>query len=366
MRELEHMFYAHAVGVDYQNNQFKIYVQILDFTTLGKQESGGGQGDKQGSWVGKGVGKTFQAALHDLYATTQRRIYWGHVNTAVLSEAVLKFGIHEILDQFTRYSEFRYSLWIFGTQNSVEDILLSSPIMESSPVYSQLGDPTDVYDQNSSIHPMRLYSLITDIREPGKTVLLPMINLSEGHWVDNKMRYRALKVGGVGIIDAGKWYGFLSAEAFTGARWLDSRAARIPLALDSEKQPVATVVFKHPQTQITPEIRQGKVFFNLKIKVRGNINEMDSEVSDSIIRSRAEEMIREEIRNTFAKGLKQKVDALNLLESLYRQKNHEWAQLKASKSFPLTEDSLQNIEINISITSRGRTTESFPINGGKE
>ncbi|MCQ6557285.1 Ger(x)C family spore germination protein [Paenibacillus mendelii] len=367
MRELDHMFYAHAVGIDYKDGQYQLDVQILDFSTLGMQEGGGGKSEPEtGAWVGKGHGNSIQSALHNLYATSQRRIYWGHLNTVIISESVLKLGIHEVIDILTRYSEFRYTLWVFGTRASVEEVLLASPILESSPVYSQLGDPNDVYNQSSFIQPIRLNRLIVEMREPGKTPLLPLITLSKGYWLDKKQKYSALEIEGIGMIKDGKWNGWLSKEKVTGSRWLERSTARTPLVIDSEKKhPVASVVFEHPKPRINPEIRKGKVYFNIKVTVKGSIGEMGREASESFITSRSEKLIEEEIRRTFMEGLKQKTDILNLLDSLYRKNLQEWRNITRSREFPLDAESLKSIDVKVRITNSGRTVEPFPDNANQ-
>lgn len=359
MRELEHMFYAHAIGIDYDNGKFKLFVQILDLTTLGKQE-GGGTKSGQGSWVGKGEGSTLQAAIHDLYATTQRRIYWGHVNTAVVGENALKHGVHQLLDQLTRYNEFRYTIWVFGTQYAVEDILLASPILESTPVYSQLGDPKDVFNQSSFIRPTRLYDFVANLREPGTTEILPMIGLSEGHWKDNRSDYTALKVTGAGIMNAGNWTGYISKEKLVGCRWLDDGAVRIPLAIEQDGRIFASAIFSYPDTNIKPITRGGNVSFDIKIKVNGDIVEMSRDASESDLKRMAEEHIREEVRLTYREGLRLHADPLNLLASLYRKKLRAWKQWTAANPLPLNEGSLANVHVEVSITNRGRTNEPFP------
>lgn len=363
MRELEHMFYAHAVGIDYKDGQYKLYVQILDFSTLGKKESGGAKGNSAGAWVGKGMGNSIQSALHQLYATSQRRIYWGHLTSVVVSEAVMKLGIHDILDLLTRYNELRYTLWVFGTRDPIEEVMLASPILESTPVYSQLGDPYDVYNQSSFIPPKRLYRLIVEMREPGKTPRLPMITLSKGQWTDKKEKYSALKIEGVGLLKAGKWNGWLSKEEVRGTRWLEGRAERIPLIIDSKKQPVAAIIFENPKHRITPEIRNGKVYFRIKLTVKGSVGEVDKEVSEPFLKSRSEKLIQEEIRRTFMQGLKHKADILNLSDSLYRKRPQEWRRIAKSREFPLQAESLQSIDVNVRIKNSGRTVGSFPQNG---
>lgn len=362
-KELEHMFYAHAVGIDYLDGKYNVYVQILDFSTLSKQESSGGKSETtEGAWVGIGQGNTIEAALNNLYKTSQRRIYWGHLNTVIMSESLLKLGIHEGIDLLTRFNEFRYTLWIFGTRAPVKDILLASPILEASPVYSQLGDPEDAYEQSSFITPKRLYKLIAEMKEQAKTPLLPMINTVKGYWVDKKQEYSALEVEGYGLIKNGKWDGWLPRTKAKGLRWCERKTARAPLVIGSKNQPIATIIFEHPKHEIVPIVRNGKVYFNLTIRVKGNINEMGKEASESLLKSKSEKLIRKEIRQTYMEGLMQNTDILNLLDSLYRKQPSEWQRLRQSGKLPLDRSSLQEINVKVTIKNSGRTVDRFSDN----
>jgi hypothetical protein len=102
----------------------------------------------------------------------------------VVSEAALKNGVNDLIDQITRYNEFRYTTWVYGTRGNVESILLASPILDKSPVYSQLRDPNDVYRQSLFVRPLRLHELILSMNDPGRTPRLPMFALSLGDWQD--------------------------------------------------------------------------------------------------------------------------------------------------------------------------------------
>jgi len=358
MKELEHMFYAHAIGFDYKDGKYQVYVQILNFSVLGKKEAGGTKEDVA-AWLGKGEGSTLDSALHQLYSSSQRKIYWGHVTSLVVSEGLLKHGIHDVLDIATRYNELRYTIWIFGTRDSVEKLLLASPILENSPVYSQLGDPTDVYDQSSFTHPVRLNRFIIQMRERGKTPLLPMLSLSSGKWSDKSGNHNAIVMEGIGLLKNGKWNGWLSKKEELGVRWLQKDARRIPLTIYDEKQPIADIIFTKPKPKIISEIRNGKVYFNIILRVTGSIVSMGKEASESSLSSQSAKLIQEEIRQTYMEGLKHDADVLNLLDKLYRKKFQDWRKITTSEEFPLHAESL-TIDVKVQISNSGRSRATFP------
>lgn len=55
--EVQNASYAKAIGIDYKDNKFIIYVQLLDFSNIAKSEAGGKANEKAIVWVGKGKGK---------------------------------------------------------------------------------------------------------------------------------------------------------------------------------------------------------------------------------------------------------------------------------------------------------------------
>lgn len=359
-REMEHMFYAHAVGVDYVQGHYKIYVQILDFSRLGRAESAGvGNQTQEGVWVGLGQGPSIQWAIHDLYASSQRRIYWGHLNTVVFSDNLLKLGIHESMEILTRFNEFRYTLWVFGSRDPVKQVLLASPVLEASPVFSLLGDPTDIYRQSSFIRPIRINRLISRIREPGKTALLPMVRLSKGHWSDMEHQFTSLQMEGLAALKDGKWNGFFDVFDLTGIRWVEQQTVRTPLMIDSYLGSAATMIFRNPKVRIQPHLRDGKARFTVKIKVEGLVSELKKPVSEAKLAAMSEKLIREQIMATYHKGLKQKVDLLNLLDAMYRKKYRDWRKLSRMREFPLDEHSLQSVEVKVRIRSSGRSLRPF-------
>jgi len=362
LRELEHMFYAHAVGVDFSGGKYRLYVQIIDFSALGKHEGGGPEPQETGgSWVGLGIGGSIQEALQDLYLTSQRRFYWGHLNSVVLSESVLKQGIETSIGVLGRYQEFRYTHWLFGTREPIGDVLLASPVLEFSPVYSQLGDPVDTYRQSSIIRPRRMFQLIADMNEKGRTALLPLISLERNRWADTKKRYAAITIRDAVILKDGKWHAVMSDEQLLGKRWLESKTERAHLYLKRKGRTEAVLVFRHPKSDISWRDEGGRIRFDLRLSLRAVIIELSAGLTlDEIIR-RAEEKIRNEVRNTYLEGIRRQADVLNLLESVYRNDLKLYRKITAGGRFPLDEASLRDIDVKVTIASTGKTKDSFRV-----
>lgn len=126
--EVQNMNYATAVGIDYVDGQYTLYVQLLDFSTVAKLE-GQQKAEQPPVWVGKGEGSSFTEAANDLYSTSQQRLNLGQISAILFSERLMKENkVGEVLELINRYREIRYLAWLFSTREPPEEILLATPI----------------------------------------------------------------------------------------------------------------------------------------------------------------------------------------------------------------------------------------------
>ncbi|MFD1674192.1 Ger(x)C family spore germination protein [Alicyclobacillus fodiniaquatilis] len=356
--ELEHMFYIHAIGVDYQKGQYVLYAQILNPLTLSKESAKAGP--QTGAWIGTGVGSTVQLALHDIYSTTQRRIYWGHLSSIVIGEhALAQQGIQETLDTFTRYNELRYTPWIFCTNDSVNRVLSAEPILESSPVYSLLSDPGDVSSQSSWIPPFRLYRAISNLQEPARPHLLPEISLVEKKWRDEEDGSNPeLEISGYGLLRDGKMLGRLTHDELKGFRWLTPRTRRTIVALYDKGKFVATLTLGRPKKHIHPILGKRHLQFDVDVSVGGTVSEMRQFASEKQLETLAAEQIEQDIRDTFQNGVGLGVDIYGLADSLYRRNPQAFHHdLTNEGRLVLTSSSLRHVQVQVFVHDTGMTTE---------
>lgn len=357
-REVEHLFYVHAIGIDYEGGNYVVYAQVINPFAIAK-ESAKSQ-ELTGAWIGKGVGASVERALTDLYATTQRNVYWGHLDTIILSEPLLKQqqGLQQGVDIITRYPETRYTPWIFGTNSPVSKVLLAKPILESSPVYSLLGDPANVYKQSSLVQPMRLHQFIIAQQEPGRPDLLPELSVAEGKWFDDKRSFEEPEISGFALLQDGTLIGRLSRDEVTGMRWFLPRVPRAIVPVRQQGKTIATVYLSSKRNHIQPVVMGDHVRFNVNVNVRGTVGQMGQPISEGELKSMVAQEIKQDIRKTYDNGLRFGFDTYGLSDSLYRrnpQAFHHFAD--KNEHLKLSEDSLQDIRVNVRLYDSGRTTE---------
>ncbi|QLG42542.1 hypothetical protein HW560_33420 [Paenibacillus sp. E222] len=140
--EIQQVDYAKAIGIEYKDGLYHMYVQSMDFTSVAKSESSTKTAEAPPVWVGHTSGKTLNLAVNELFRSSQLHIAWGHVTAIVMGESVLTSKhIKEVFDMLGRFPESRYTTWVYGTRDPLENILSATSIYNLSPLDSILHNP---------------------------------------------------------------------------------------------------------------------------------------------------------------------------------------------------------------------------------
>ncbi|MBO9598902.1 MAG: Ger(x)C family spore germination protein, partial [Cohnella sp.] len=182
LKDLQEINYLTAIGFDQKGEDFVVYGQLLDFSTVAKSETG--RSASTSVWVGIGRGKTLLHAIDNLYRTSQLRIFYGHVNAIVIGEKLLKdkLKMDQIEQFFSRFYELRFTPWIYGTSEDIEEVLSATSVFDLSPEVSVLHQPMETYRQRSVINPTSVREYALQTNEPSGTALLPTLAFTKGSW----------------------------------------------------------------------------------------------------------------------------------------------------------------------------------------
>ncbi|CRK84980.1 Ger(x)C family spore germination protein [Neobacillus massiliamazoniensis] len=350
-KEIEHMIYVNSIGADYVNNKAVLYVQVINFSGIAKQESA--QPKVQKTYVGKAEGDSFEEALFKLYATSQQSIAWSHVKTIVFSEAALQHGlVNEVLDVWDRYYEFRYTVWTMATKDSIEKVFNTKSTSELSVLYSQLNSPLQPYSQSSIIAPLYLYEFIRRWNDAGQTVLLPYLKIAPGWTEDNKPSPK-LKPDGICMLKNKQFKGCLDHRYLLGLRWLEKKTERTPLEIKRDNSVLAMFVMTKIRSSIKPQVTDGKASFNIKISMQGTLPQLNSRLKQKKLEELAAQQVKKQIMGTYLKGLEIGVDLLGLSDKVYREIPDEWKKLEEGGNLPLDKNSITAIDVNVKLMSGG-------------
>ncbi|MGC6585887.1 Ger(x)C family spore germination protein [Paenibacillus sp. Dod16] len=352
-KEVQDINYITALGIDYKDDKYIIYVQMLDFATIAKQESSKPT-EKAPIWVGRGTGTTLTEALIDLYTSSQQRVSWGHVTALVLAESVLQpKQLSQVFDLTNRSQEIRYTKWVYGTQDKMEDLFTVSPFFQLSPLHSLLHEPRESYVQFSFIRPIQFVNFIRLYREKAATVILPSLHISTQNWSENLKQHPILEVNGGFLIKNKELMGWLKRSDLLGTRWLASANTHAAVIVQADGEAIGSIRLENPHSSIEVIRRPNDALYRIKLNVTGTVQTMYKKVGIEEMKRLTEETLRKEMHNTFHKAALLHADPYELCLQLYRTDPKLWKKLVEQKKEIYDETPLE-LEVDVNLRYWGQ------------
>ena len=354
-QNIDHLFYVGAIGVDYKDNQFIVYVAFTSFTGLAKVESGGAK-EKSGIAIGKAKGESFNIATDNLYSSIQRMVSWAHVKSIVFTKRALKkVVLEDVLDVLDRYNEIRRTIWVYATDEPLTKLFFgATPVLHTSPYYSLLSNPEEISQQSSFIWPIRLNRFVADIHEPSKTGQLPYLNIAAHNWQEDEEKKLMLNLKGMCFINDYELQKCFDRSKLLGIRWLEKEKSRVTIYVKKSNKVVASITVLHPESKISYQSNGNTPVFNIDVSISGNVIELREKLTEKQLIRLAQKTVEEEIRGLYKLGLKYDIDTLNLSETLYRQNPEDWKKFSKNGKISLTDENLKKINVKISIDTSGK------------
>ncbi|OXM83793.1 Ger(x)C family spore germination protein [Paenibacillus rigui] len=354
-KDIQTMAYVTALGLDYQDGKYISYVQVLNFSNVAKTE-GAELGRNIPNWIGRGEGKTVTESFNAIYATSQIRVFWGHVKAIVCTENLLKDveRIKEAYDIVNRYREVRYNVLLYGTKLPLEQIFIQKSLLNFSPLDTMMYSPSQIFSQRSFILPIYGFKCIAHMNEPGSPGMLPTINIDTKGWTEDTKAKPMLRIDGAYFLSHGNLNGWLSEGDLRGYRWLQKKLERSPIQIMEGQRALAALVLLHPKPKIETFFQNGKAFFNVSLKIEAYVDELTEDVPEKELEKRASKILNEEIRYSYKKGLDIHSDIYRLDQALYRNYPKQWHELHEHKDFILDEASLKQIQVKVHLLHTGK------------
>jgi Ger(x)C family germination protein len=355
--ESERMVYAHGLGVDYKNGHYTIYLQVINLRLLAKSESSGAGGPQVNVEVGHASSKTFDKAIFNLYKSSQRRIFWGHLSYVVFTENALKqVGVKAPIDMLDRYRETRYRIFMYATKEPLSKVFVTTPILDMSTALSRLSDPKATFHQSSFIRSIDMRELIIALNEPGHEARIPFISITEKNWATDKGRHDSIKIEGIAVTTTDALKGKITNDHALGFRWMNKDFVRDVLQVKSKEGPLVDLVIEKSKVKVHPVVKNSEIHFNVQIKVKAVMFVLVKKVNLASLASDSEKEIKKQIMETYSKGLNFDADVYRLSEVLYRKNVNAWKQAERNGKIPLTKDSIK-LDIKVKLVHGAKQRE---------
>nr|WP_275440342.1 Ger(x)C family spore germination protein [Paenibacillus sp. ACRRY] len=351
-KEVQSINFITGIGIDYEDDKYIAYAQLIDFSSIAKQD---GPTSRQASdiWIGRGEGTTLSMAINDLYQTSQQQTLWTHVKAIVLSKNALNGRLDDIFNTLLHSGELRYTPWIYGTEQSIPDVLAPAALLNQSTQTIELFEPIKLYKQFSAFEPIRLHQLLDGFREPSSVILLPSITNRNQTWFNGDKNPPLVKTDGFFVITNGKNQGKVSGEDADGTRFVNyDHVYQYPLYVykSGRKLPDLTLRLHDPHTKVSARMEGSGVTFDLSTSVKGVIiEEHVSHQSPQMMEEAAGKQIESEIRDTFEKTKSRQIDSYGLVEHLYRHDLALWKEYVQNRADPIQRFKLGKVNVHVKI-----------------
>ncbi|MBE6147968.1 MAG: Ger(x)C family spore germination protein [Firmicutes bacterium] len=253
--EINDLYFISCIGIDYEDDKFKLTYEILNDTQKGSEQS------SQEGFTISGSGKTLATAFDNISTKMAKKPYFYHLKAIVLSEDVAKKHTQEIIEFVTRNPEIRNEFYLtiakdVKASDIVKNTTKSNPVVGNQ--ITQLIDSNVKYFNITFAKPFEdiLERFLNDKIDP----IVNVLTLSG----DN------IQTIGIGLFDEYKYIDVLS----------DENSAYLNLLLD---QPLALITTKNYKNKtVAINLYDGKVKYEItKNKIKIDI-QIEGEISENL------------------------------------------------------------------------------------
>jgi hypothetical protein len=253
------------------------------------------------------------------------------------------------VDFLDRYRETRYNIWLYATKESIQEILVTLPMLEMSTALSRLSDPVASFEQSSFIRPIDLRELILSFNEPGKEAILPLVNITRKNWATDKSPHNAIKSTGLAVVTLNTLKGNVPSAKAQGFRWVSKKFVRDWISIKSKKYPKADIVIEGKTSKIEPVIQGTNIHFTIKVKAKAVLYHTEQNINKDVLVSDVRKAIKSQIMQTYIEGLALHADVYRLSEEAYRNNVQAWKRVESNGMIPLSKDSLNKIQVSVEL-----------------
>lgn len=357
--KIDNTYYVYSIGIDYQDNHYIVYTQLINLSQLAAATHAGTLEEADESWTGIGKGKTILEATTQIQLSLENNVDWGHLNAVVFTEKALQHGAKEFFDTILHFYKSRLIQWVFGTDQPLDEVFHTLPIIFRTPYYSLIGHPEDYYQHSSYIKPLRVHRLMQLMHEPGITVLLPKLGIRYRWSGTKENKLPNLSIDGVIPLQEYRAKGKFSLQQMMGLRWLQKDINQSRLFIKEKGEEMAQLECHENKTKINLQLVGKQPKYTIRVEPMCRVLGLKRPIQQKELLQLAQRAIEKEIYDTFQTGVKHQIDLYSLSYEFYHQHPDRW-----DKHFRVNSSSLQSIEVIPRISDSG--TRKIKDTGDRE
>ena len=140
--KIQDYLYPISIGLDYINNEYIIYYQIVSYSKISMIENESSIDSNYETVIMKGKGKSIYEALKDINYLTKNSISRTHIRSFIVSKNLIENNSKYLSDikYFFDINYLRSNINIFTTE-SILDIYKASKIIDNTPYSNEINHP---------------------------------------------------------------------------------------------------------------------------------------------------------------------------------------------------------------------------------
>lgn len=349
--ELNHIGIVVAVAIDKdpENGGVILTSQVIRPASLDKKSPGK---DAPTELVST-KGKTIFEAIRDTTQEFDRINFYAHTKVIVIGEELAKEDITPVLDFFVRGRQLRGYTWLCIAKNApARDIIGVKDGIDRI----QANYLKDIIENKKYQYKVTASSVIDYYRKALQEGNNPITGVLEIVEVPNQpvekkegKTTKEIRFSGTAVFKKDALVGYFNEKETQGLNWIigkvQSGVITLPSLLDQER--LISLEIKSSEAKITPEIKDGKISFVIKVKAEVILVEEQAKLKISYpklmldyleeVRKEAKKEIEDEIRVAVNKAQKElHSDVFGFGNTLNREYPEQWHGIKDgwSEMFP--------------------------------
>lgn len=140
--KIQDYLYPISIGIDYKDNEYTIYYQIVSYSKISKIENESSIDSDYETVIMKGEGSSIYEALKDINHLTKNSISTTHIRSFIVSKNIIEESI-DYLDKIKYFFDINYlrsNINIFSTSDILE-VYKASKIIDNTPYSNEINHP---------------------------------------------------------------------------------------------------------------------------------------------------------------------------------------------------------------------------------
>lgn len=319
-KDLGQMFFPISLGITYEDNKYKMYLQVLNTSTISIVEMEGSINEstfiiihEEDEDINKLFTKLGLKTLTFISAIKLRSII---INKSVFDEGAIKY--HELFQYFINSPIFRTKVNVYITEKNIEDFYSIKYNLVGTGIYTHASDKEPQLIQGYTT-PAYLLDALKSYYEKNRMYSFPIMDINEnlieeGNKEGSLKNIKSYEYGGVCYTTYSKIeLECLNKEQAKGYRWY-KELEFINIDIGDNSNPLNLIVEKN---EWKTKIKDNK--FEIKISIESYINLNLTNLTINQIKEKVGEQIKKEVKETLNLAYQKDIDIYHLNDYALRK-----------------------------------------------